>query len=235
MTKCKYYDCGWCYHTEPYMTNSNSVTGACELPQFCPVLIKKTREEETMTSPYDSVINKKEMTEKELIQKQIEELQTTLKLLEIEENRRTPCEKAYRDVYGKFPITDSMSGGDGDYIAWDAFQKGWEAALEYYKKETPQERGERIHQELEDQLKKMQDLKKLEEKNWNTKTKFLKHETLYDVIIEWYNNLDENNDDIGLKIDDLVYFTIEWIQDISDIVNENDDTITLKLKKRMLK
>lgn len=68
------------------------------------------------------------------IQKQIEELQTALKLLEIEENRRTTCEKAYRDAYGYFPITDSMSGGDNDYIAWDAFQKGWEASKKYHNK-----------------------------------------------------------------------------------------------------
>jgi len=86
----------------------------------------------------------KETNRREEIQKQIEELQTALKLLEIEENRRTPCEKAYRDAYGEFPITDSMSGGDGDYIAWIAFQKGYNAA---YKE-------------------KLEEAKKLYEKDW---------------------------------------------------------------------
>lgn len=81
----------------------------------------------------------KKMTKKEFIQKQIEELQTALKLLEIEESRKTPCEKAYRDAYGKFPVADSMSGGDNDYVAWNAFQKGWEAQKEYHTNDVENE------------------------------------------------------------------------------------------------
>lgn len=99
----------------------------------------------------------KKMTKRELIQKQIEELQTALKLLEIEENRRPPCEKAYRDAYGEFPITDSMSGGDGDYIAWDAFQKGWESSRVYHNKYFVIANS------------KEEEVKKLQEKDWNIK------------------------------------------------------------------
>ena len=90
----------------------------------------------------------KKMTKKEFIQKQIEELQTALKLLEIEENRKSPCEKAYQDAYGKFPVTDSMSGGDKDYIAWDAFQKGWEAHKEYHTNDIEDETQEPNFQQI---------------------------------------------------------------------------------------
>jgi len=70
------------------------------------------------------------MTEIEELKAQIKVLEKKLSLLEEIENHKTPCEKAYRDAYGYYPITDDMSGGDMDYVSWDAFQKGYNAAYE---------------------------------------------------------------------------------------------------------
>jgi hypothetical protein len=45
MTKCKYYDCGWCY--APSHLNNNAVNGACKNPNECPIL----NDGEIMTEP----------------------------------------------------------------------------------------------------------------------------------------------------------------------------------------
>ncbi|QPX48074.1 hypothetical protein PQC13_gp109 [Synechococcus phage S-SRM01] len=70
---------------------------------------------------------------------QIKVLEKKLALLEQIEEHKSPVEKAYRDVYGKYPITDDMSGADIDYVSWDAFQKGYNAAYEEKVSEEPEE------------------------------------------------------------------------------------------------
>jgi len=64
----------------------------------------------------------------EKVKAEIKVLEKKLSLLEEIENHKTPCEKAYRDAYGSYPVTDDMSGGDWHYATWDAFQKGYNAA-----------------------------------------------------------------------------------------------------------
>ena len=64
---------------------------------------------------------------KELKEK-IAMMQHNLKVLEQLEAQKTDVEKAYRDVYGHFPETSGFAMSDADYISWDAFQKGYEAA-----------------------------------------------------------------------------------------------------------
>lgn len=56
MTKCKYYDCGWCYHPEPHLTNCNS-SCACVAPQLCPVLLKQQsyKNDQLKTVNYESL------------------------------------------------------------------------------------------------------------------------------------------------------------------------------------
>jgi hypothetical protein len=109
MTRCKYYDCGYCYAPKDIKTNDDK--GACIEPLFCPYLISQ-------------------MTEKERIEGEIKILQKKLALIEELEKTKSPVEEAYKDAYGSYPITDSMSGGDIDYVSWDAFQKGYNAAYE---------------------------------------------------------------------------------------------------------
>jgi Fe-S cluster biosynthesis and repair protein YggX len=100
------------------------------------------------------------MTEKERIQGEIKVLQSKLALLEEMENFKSPVEEAFKRIYGYYP-------GVCERSVWIAFQKGYEAAQKDYKvgeyQSTPQERGERIHKEVE----------KLQEKNWYVDAKDL--------------------------------------------------------------
>ena len=75
----------------------------------------------------------------EKTKKEIEVLTKKLSLLEEIENHKSPVEKAYRDAYGSYPVTDDMSGSDIDYVTWDAFQKGYNAAYEEKVSEEPEE------------------------------------------------------------------------------------------------
>jgi hypothetical protein len=63
----------------------------------------------------------------EELKEKIATMQHNLKVLEKLEASKTDVEKAYRDVYGFYPITD-ISMGEWDAASWDAFQKGWEAS-----------------------------------------------------------------------------------------------------------
>ena len=69
------------------------------------------------------------MTEKELIKTQIEELQKKLKDIEEQESRKSPCEEAFKKVYGKYPspnITDTCCDGS----TWIDFSNGYPFAYE---------------------------------------------------------------------------------------------------------
>ena len=86
------------------------------------------------------------MTELEEVKVQLKVLQSKLSFLEELEKTKSPVEIAYKKYYGKYPITDCMSGGDKDYISWDAFQMGYKFAQKDYKvgeyqepKEEPKE------------------------------------------------------------------------------------------------
>jgi len=149
------------------------------------------------------------MTEIEHLKEQIKVLEKKLSLLEEIENHKTPCEKAYRDAYGSYPVTDDMSGGDMDYVSWDAFQKGYNAS-----KETAQERGERVHNEME----KVFDGYEVVEYQEPVKDDFidkmvaeLKGQTLYDICMTWWGRVFDNNDDMETCIDDLVDNIDYWL------------------------
>jgi hypothetical protein len=72
---------------------------------------------------------------------------------------KTPAEEAFKRVYCRYP--------DKYGSAWDSFEKGYARAQKDYKvgeyEPTPQERGDRIHWEVE----------KLQEKNWYVDAKDL--------------------------------------------------------------
>jgi hypothetical protein len=124
----------------------------------------------------------KKMTEKERIQGEIKVLQAKLELLEEMENHITPCEEAYKRVYGFYPETyeDSWSAFQDGYIAsqkdykvgeyqpkekeqkWDVVRESvkWceehpDESVEDYL--TPQKRGERVHKETEELITKIHD------------------------------------------------------------------------------
>jgi hypothetical protein len=76
----------------------------------------------------------KKMTEIEKTEGEIKVLQAKLALLEEIENHKTPCEEAYKKVYGEYPMGEPF---------WIVFKKGYEEAQEDYKvgeyQPTPQE------------------------------------------------------------------------------------------------
>ena len=94
-------------------------------------------------------LNKDKMTEIEKTEGEIKVLQAKLELLKELEKHITPCEEAYKRVYGFYPETYEDS--------WSSFQDGYIASQKDYKvgeyQPTPQERGERVHKEMEELVK----------------------------------------------------------------------------------
>lgn len=84
------------------------------------------------------------MTEIEELKGQIKVLEKKVALLEQIEKHKSPVEKAYKDAYGSYPITDDMSGSDIDYVTWDAFKKGYTAAYAEKVSEEPEEEPEEL-------------------------------------------------------------------------------------------
>jgi hypothetical protein len=124
-----------------------------------------------------------QMTEKEQLKAQIQELQEQLQKLEELDRVKSPAEEAFKRVYCRYPDKYDSS--------WDIFEKGYTSAKEDCEvgeyeptpqgpqgpvgpgpgpkgvivgyEPTPQERGDRIHWEVE----------KLQEKNWYVDAKDL--------------------------------------------------------------
>ena len=69
------------------------------------------------------------MTEIEKTEGEIKVLQAKLELLKEMEKHKTPCEEAYKRVYGWYPPTSSV------YSVWSNFQKGYNASKEECKVE----------------------------------------------------------------------------------------------------
>ena len=105
----------------------------------------------------------------ELLKQEIKMLQSKLEFLEELEKTKSPVEEAFKRVYGTYPSSydKSVFWTESDEDTWISFQKGYTSAKEDYKvgeyDPTPQERGDRIHKEVE----------KLLEKNWYVDAKDL--------------------------------------------------------------
>ena len=69
----------------------------------------------------------------------------TLKVFVNTMKPKSPAEEAYKKVYGSYPMGEPF---------WIVFEKGYNASQEDYKvgefQPTPQERGERVHKEMEE-------------------------------------------------------------------------------------
>ena len=93
------------------------------------------------------------MTEIEELKAQIKVLQKKLSFLEELEKTKSPAEEAFKDWMGVYPPTNPSVDNIFD-IRWRAFQMGYNAAQKDYKvgefQETAQERGERVHKEMEE-------------------------------------------------------------------------------------
>ena len=69
----------------------------------------------------------------EKTKKEIEVLTKKLSFLEELSQTKTPCEEAFKRVYGYFPTEPNW---DDDEVRWESFQKGYNASK---VSETPQE------------------------------------------------------------------------------------------------
>jgi ribosome-associated translation inhibitor RaiA len=92
------------------------------------------------------------MTAIEDIEAQIKVLQSKLEFYKELERTKTPCEEAYKRVYGNYPTTH-ITDGCWDSPTWMHFVNGYKSAQKDYKvgeyQETAQERGERLHKDVE--------------------------------------------------------------------------------------
>jgi hypothetical protein len=104
------------------------------------------------------------MNEIEKTEGEIKVLQAKLELLKEMEKHKSPCEEAYKRVYGFYPETYEDT--------WSAFQDGYDAAFfEGCKIEEP---DESVEDYLKPQTKKVSnEVKKLQEKNWYVDAKDL--------------------------------------------------------------
>ena len=115
MTKCKHWDCGWCY--APTDVKTNDLQGECVHPEYCPYLKSQ-----------------KKMTEIQQTKEDIAILQEKLKKLEELQRTKSPVEKAFKKVYGEYPpTTPSVSNSEDE--RWSNFQKGYNASKEECKVE----------------------------------------------------------------------------------------------------
>ena len=82
----------------------------------------------------------------EKTKKEIEVLTKKLSFLEELEKTKSPAEEAYKNWWGEYPETENRACGGP---RWEGFQAGYNAAYEEKVKETAQERGERLHKDVE--------------------------------------------------------------------------------------
>ena len=135
MTACKYWDCGWCY--APNYLKTNAINSTCVNPYKCPI------------SPLSEPVQyETPMTEIEELKAQIKVLEKKLSFLEELEKTKSPAEEAYKDWWGEYPKTVTASNTDD--ARWFGFQAGYNASKEEKVSETAQERGERVHNEMEE-------------------------------------------------------------------------------------
>ena len=123
MTACKYWDCGWCY--APNYLKTNAVNSTCVNPYKCPIspLSEPVQYETPMTENEEEI---------EKVKAQIKVLEKKLSFLEELEKTKTPCEEAYKRVYGNYPTTH-ITDGCWDSPTWMHFVNGYKSAQKDYK------------------------------------------------------------------------------------------------------
>ena len=218
MTSCEHWDCGFCY--APYYLKTSAINGACNNPYKCPTF----RESEPVQ--YETPMTKSE-EEIEKVKAQIKVLEKKLSFLEELEKTKSPVEEAYRDWCGQYPKLETDS--KYDVIRWQGFQAGYNAAYEEKVSETAQERGERVHKEMEETIKihdgygvvdykptpqtpeQVADgLKKAfrEAVKQGVVSSSTKPQTLYDVIADWWDDTFTKRE---TSLHDLVDRIEEWL------------------------
>ena len=174
MTRCKYWDSGFCY--APDYLKTNAVQGGCFEPEHCPTF------RNSAPVQYETPMTKNE-EEIEKVKAEIKVLEKKLSLLEEAEKTKTPCEEAYKRVYGNYPFTD-IADTCWSGSTWTDFSTGYNAAQEDYKvgeHQEPKEEPKTLYQTLCDGGFNV----------WNCRE-------ICDIVIEWIYQYDcdyAKNDD----------------------------------------
>jgi len=140
------------------------------------------------------------MTVIEDIEAQIKVLQSKLEFYKELERTKTPCEEAYKRVYGNYPVTDV-----GDAY-WEYFQKGYEQAQKDYKvggyqptPQTPEQVADGLKEAFREAVKQ------------GVVSSSTKPQTLSDLIYDWWERVFGDTDDTETCIDNLVDEISLWL------------------------
>ena len=135
----------------------------------------------------------KKMTEIEELKAQIKVLEAKLSFLEEMEKHKSPCEEAYKRVYGFYPETYEDS--------WSSFQDGYIASQKDYKvgeyqptPQTPEQVADGLKEAFREAVKQ------------GVVSSSTKPQTLTDLIFDWWNDIFTSHSDLDMEasIDDLV-------------------------------
>ena len=172
------------------------------------------------------------MTEIEELKAQIKVLEKKLSFLEELEKTKSPCEKAFKEFYGAYPITD-IADTSWDSDGWVYFEAGYNAAYEQKvsEEQLATQKGN-IKTLVEESVKWCEENPDKDPLDWlkpqtpeqvadGLKEAFreavkqgvvssIKSPTLYDVIYEWWEYL-EDTLNMENSIQDLVNDIEEWL------------------------
>ncbi len=168
-------------------------------------------------------LNKDKMTEIEELKAQIKVLEKKLSFLEELEKTKSPVEEAYKDWWGEYPPTNPSVDNIFD-IRWRAFQMGYNAAYEEKVSEwkptpqTPEQVADGLKEAFREAQKteKWKEIQKLideedNDKNFKNSLDLIKEwgeknkpKTLYQICMEWWNEVFVNQMDDDICVDVLV-------------------------------
>ena len=172
------------------------------------------------------------MTEIEELKAQIKVLEKKLSFLEELEKTKSPCEKAFKEFYGAYPITD-IADTSWDSDGWVYFEAGYNAAQKDYKVGEFQEQEEQKWDAVRESVKWCEEhpdkdpldcLKPQtpEQTEQSLKEAFreavkqgvvssTKPQTLTDLIYDWWERVFGDTDDTETCIENLVDEISLWL------------------------
>ena len=198
MTACNYYDAGWCYAPDDVETSASSQS-ACFDYDFCPYLKSQ------QPVQYETPMTKSE-EEIEKVKAQIKVLEKKLSFLEELERTKTPCEEAYKRVYGRYPVTN-IGDTCWDGSTWEDFQAGYKSAQKDYKvgewqptPQTPEQVADGLKEAFREAVKQ-------------GVVSSTKSKTLTDLIYDWWEDVFTTHSDWDMEtsIENLVDQIQLWL------------------------
>jgi hypothetical protein len=169
----------------------------------------------------------------EEVKAQLKVLEKKLALLEELEKTKTPCEEAFKEFYGAYPITD-IADTSWDSDGWVYFEAGYNAAQKDYKVGEYQEPEVREWDVVRESVKWCEEHPDKDPLDWvkpqtpeqvadGLKEAFreavkqgvvsstTKPQTLSDLIYDWWERVFGDTDDTETSIENLVDEISLWL------------------------